>query len=197
MPSSLIGPAIGAVVGGISGGGKKGGTQAAPTTFQSLPPELQQFGTEQILPRLQELFSRQPDVSPKRRAISPTADPLFASQELFDLQRFADLNQGATTTQPVAPTAAPTDTGAGGPTSLADEFLSGLNVQVPGSARGFNFGGGNFSGDLGAQLASFGDLGTLSQDLAGQGFTSGTQVTPDSLRGIDLTSLLAAARGIL
>lgn len=198
MLGSILG--IAGLAASAFGGKDQKVTSEQKTGFQALPKEIQDYLLESYLPRVQDYGESPYPSVPMERATNPADDP-FASQALYDLQRYSDYTGGLFspytqdgTAPEAAATPAPQSTGMDG-AALAQQYLMGLSAPQMGSPRGYRVGRGSFSSDIADRLnrsISTGqfDLGALGDALSDQGYGTST-LTP---AGIDVNALYEVLR---
>jgi hypothetical protein len=177
-------------IAGLLGGSKKQGASQQLTGFQAMPKEVQDALLKQYLPAVNDQFNAPYQAIPMQRATNPAGDP-FASQALYDLQNFSDMQGGYFTpyslqqpganggqAQPqtlsasygggqipntVAPGQGGGQQGGGGSSSLAQQWLSLLagNNAIVGS------GGSSTASNLASNLTAMIKSGQLSLDSLG------------------------------
>lgn len=94
MPIGTASALVGAgALASAFGGKKQQTTQQQQTGFQALPQEVQDLLLQQYLPKAQSTLNMPYQNIPMQRAVNPAGDP-FASQGMWDLQKFSDAAGG-------------------------------------------------------------------------------------------------------
>ncbi|KPJ66523.1 MAG: hypothetical protein AMJ43_07775 [Coxiella sp. DG_40] len=82
--------AIGTVASSVAASEADEGAEPSVSGFEALPEEVQEIYLQQILPQIASSYTMPYTTLPMQRVTEPTAGDPFASQALWDLQRYSD-----------------------------------------------------------------------------------------------------------